>query len=418
MNNYKFGNYICKLREEHNYTQREFAKILDVSDKAISKWENGQAIPRMDTLEKIAETLDTTIEELLIAGKDNINRICFVNQFCDVLHIDIDGQLISIKTGEEQWVEIDSETTRHTVSISGDLSFKVLEENFEDAPIKDKLIFRGLSKLMKKTFENYILQCDCTYELYDIINTSKIEIEFDSFSIGDKAWLGREFFISYPKLKIEQGNADLLKARGKNTKEVLRGFKKESLTRDIGIDIVLMLIAYPLRMIYFHNVCKPKNLKMYIAKADCYKEKEMHIKKHKHPVLRGISIALLLIVGFFAANMVSDVLNVETEKPALVAADYSSVALFRDNYQKINELPFDAAESKKLGAGVWYDARIDGQSKIDQAFSDNKVAIYEDTKGTRYLWLVCDYIETITDENGEYKEYEDFDSHLVYKIKE
>ena len=81
MNNYKFGNYICKLREAHNLTQIELAKILDVSDKAVSKWENGQAIPRMDTLEKLAVTLNTTVEDILSASKDNIIRICIKNDF-------------------------------------------------------------------------------------------------------------------------------------------------------------------------------------------------------------------------------------------------------------------------------------------------------------------------------------------------
>lgn len=33
-------------------TQVDLARILDVSDKAVSKWENGQAFPRIDTFEK------------------------------------------------------------------------------------------------------------------------------------------------------------------------------------------------------------------------------------------------------------------------------------------------------------------------------------------------------------------------------
>lgn len=53
MNMYKFGNYICKLREEKSLTQADLAKLLDVSDKSISKWENGQAFPRIETFEKL-----------------------------------------------------------------------------------------------------------------------------------------------------------------------------------------------------------------------------------------------------------------------------------------------------------------------------------------------------------------------------
>lgn len=44
MNMYKFGNYICKLREGKNLTQAELAGQLDVSDKSISKWENGGSL--------------------------------------------------------------------------------------------------------------------------------------------------------------------------------------------------------------------------------------------------------------------------------------------------------------------------------------------------------------------------------------
>lgn len=65
MDKYNFGNKLCLLREEKGLTQKELAKILDVSDKAVSKWENGQSIPRMETLEKIADVLGVSIEALL-----------------------------------------------------------------------------------------------------------------------------------------------------------------------------------------------------------------------------------------------------------------------------------------------------------------------------------------------------------------
>ena len=81
MNMYKFGNYICKLRENKNLTQTELAKALDVSDKSISKWENGQAFPRIETFEKLAVALDTTVEDIFSASKDGIKRICIVNSF-------------------------------------------------------------------------------------------------------------------------------------------------------------------------------------------------------------------------------------------------------------------------------------------------------------------------------------------------
>ena len=46
--------------------------------------------------------------------------------------------------------------------------------------------------------------------------------------------------------------------------------------------------------------------------------------------------------------------------------------------------------------------------------------LYEDDEGGKYLWLVENYTETVlgADENGEDKEYEDFDEHYVYYFKD
>ena len=41
MNQYVTGAVIRKLREQKNMTQAELAEILQVSDKAVSKWETG-----------------------------------------------------------------------------------------------------------------------------------------------------------------------------------------------------------------------------------------------------------------------------------------------------------------------------------------------------------------------------------------
>ena len=41
MNQYVTGAVIRKLREQNNMTQAELAEILQVSDKAVSKWETG-----------------------------------------------------------------------------------------------------------------------------------------------------------------------------------------------------------------------------------------------------------------------------------------------------------------------------------------------------------------------------------------
>ena len=65
MNDYNFGNLLYKLRTNSNLTQKELAERLGVTNKAISKWENGSAKPTTDTLKKIAILFNISIEELL-----------------------------------------------------------------------------------------------------------------------------------------------------------------------------------------------------------------------------------------------------------------------------------------------------------------------------------------------------------------
>ena len=46
MNDFEFGNYLCALREKKGFTQGELAERLGVSNKAVSKWENGRSRPK------------------------------------------------------------------------------------------------------------------------------------------------------------------------------------------------------------------------------------------------------------------------------------------------------------------------------------------------------------------------------------
>ena len=43
MDSIKFGNYLTELRKNQGFTQRYVAYELEVTDKAVSKWENGKS---------------------------------------------------------------------------------------------------------------------------------------------------------------------------------------------------------------------------------------------------------------------------------------------------------------------------------------------------------------------------------------
>lgn len=65
MDQKKIGNFIAILRKEHILTQKELANKIGVSDKTISKWENGRGLPEVSIMHTLCETLDISINELL-----------------------------------------------------------------------------------------------------------------------------------------------------------------------------------------------------------------------------------------------------------------------------------------------------------------------------------------------------------------
>ena len=65
MNAYITGNTIRKLREAKKLTQVQLAEKLDVSDKAVSKWETGKGLPDITLLESLAAALGVSLMELL-----------------------------------------------------------------------------------------------------------------------------------------------------------------------------------------------------------------------------------------------------------------------------------------------------------------------------------------------------------------
>ena len=62
--NFDFGNRIKSLRLSRSMTQEQLAQKLGVSAQAVSKWENGQAIPDSAKMIRLSEVLNTDLEYL------------------------------------------------------------------------------------------------------------------------------------------------------------------------------------------------------------------------------------------------------------------------------------------------------------------------------------------------------------------
>ncbi len=70
MDKYEFSQRIFELRTQKGISQKELGELLGVSNKAVSKWENGESIPKTQTLVKISEVFGIDIGELMGAPTD------------------------------------------------------------------------------------------------------------------------------------------------------------------------------------------------------------------------------------------------------------------------------------------------------------------------------------------------------------
>lgn len=65
MNQIEIGKFISMIRKEKKLTQKQLAEKLGITDRAISKWENGKSMPDLSLLKPLCDVLDITINELL-----------------------------------------------------------------------------------------------------------------------------------------------------------------------------------------------------------------------------------------------------------------------------------------------------------------------------------------------------------------
>lgn len=72
MNQILIGKFIAQQRKAKNLTQAQLAEKLGVSNKTISKWENGKYMPDYSIIQILCKELDVTISEL-IDGKISNN---------------------------------------------------------------------------------------------------------------------------------------------------------------------------------------------------------------------------------------------------------------------------------------------------------------------------------------------------------
>lgn len=61
----KTGKFIAQLRKQYDLTQEALGEKLGVTNKTVSRWENGNYMPDIETLQLLSQTFDVSINEIL-----------------------------------------------------------------------------------------------------------------------------------------------------------------------------------------------------------------------------------------------------------------------------------------------------------------------------------------------------------------
>lgn len=65
MNQQKIGGFLKELRKQKGLTQEQFAEIVNVSNRTVSRWENGNNLPDLDILIEISDYYEIDLREIL-----------------------------------------------------------------------------------------------------------------------------------------------------------------------------------------------------------------------------------------------------------------------------------------------------------------------------------------------------------------
>lgn len=89
------GETIANLRKQKGMTQSELAEKMNVTDKAVSKWERDLSCPDINTISKLADVLDVSVEELLKAKKQDYSN----NKIKDLINLILKAVAIAMGIG-------------------------------------------------------------------------------------------------------------------------------------------------------------------------------------------------------------------------------------------------------------------------------------------------------------------------------
>ncbi len=129
-----FGAFIAECRKEKNMTQADLAMKLNITDKAVSRWERGIGFPDINIIEPLASALEISVLDLMKSERILSNAVT-KEEAADI----ITDTLHAVKLQRRQ-------ERKNALSVSGATAVAVILALFFDSMQRkmDTLIFTGV----------------------------------------------------------------------------------------------------------------------------------------------------------------------------------------------------------------------------------------------------------------------------------
>ena len=149
MDNKKTGELIFKLRAEKELTQKQLADMLNISDKAVSKWERGQGLPDVSLLPELGAIFGVNIEGLLDGGL-NVNDFATGNMRKVKFYVCPICGNITICTGNAE-ITCCSRKVREVIPRKADVS-----HTLEISAVEDEWFISSPHAMLKEHYISFI----------------------------------------------------------------------------------------------------------------------------------------------------------------------------------------------------------------------------------------------------------------------
>lgn len=114
-----FGSMIAAFRKEQGMTQLELAEKMGVTDKAVSKWERDLSFPDVNSLPKLAEIFNVSIDELMQVKEEMKENTDDNHKGSEIVNIALKGIALAMGIAVVVLSFINELETRSAVSMLG-----------------------------------------------------------------------------------------------------------------------------------------------------------------------------------------------------------------------------------------------------------------------------------------------------------